>query len=325
MPAHRSARLAAGFLLGLVAAMACAQGGYPSKSVRVVVPWPPGQATDLSARLVAQQLSQTLGQSLVIDNRPGAGGVIGSDIVAKAPADGYTLLAASSGPISIAPHVQSVPYDPEKSFAPIALIGIIPFALVSTPSFPASTIKEFIAQVRASPGKYKFASSGTGATAHLIAEYFNSLAGLQAIHVPYKGSVPALTDVINGSVDYALETVAATLPYIKSGRLKAFGVTSLQRLGAAPELPPIAEAAELPGYVIGGWVGYMAPAGTPAAIRLQLSAEVQKAIRSPELRERFSSIGMEASASTPDELGAFTRREFTRYGDIVKKANIRLD
>ena len=317
-------RLAAGFLLCLVATVCIAQIAYPNKAIRLVVPWPPGQATDLSARLVAQQISQSLGQSVVIDNRPGAGGTIGSDIVAKSPADGYTLLAASSGPLTIYPHVQKVPFDP-LGFAPISLIGTVPFVLVTAASFPATNVKEFIALARANPGKYTFASSGTAATAHLVAEFFNSLARIQAIHVPYKGSVPALTDVINGSVDYAFETISATLPYIKSGRLKGYGVTSLGRVAAAPELAPIHEAADLPGYEIGGWVGYMAPAGTPREMLEQLSVEVQKALRSPELRERFIAIGMEPISSTPDGLAAFTRREFARYGEIVIKANIRLE
>src|SRR6266513_4261072 len=185
----RTRRIATGILFGLFAASAFAQRGYPSKPIRLVVPWPPGQATDLSARLVAQKLSESLGQPLVVDNRPGAGGVIGSDTVAKSAPDGYTLLAGSSGPISINPIVQKVPYDPEQAFAPVSLIATVPYVLVANPAFPAAGIREFIASARAHPNKSPFPSSAPGATGHLVAEFFNSMAGIRATHVPYKGSV----------------------------------------------------------------------------------------------------------------------------------------
>ncbi len=214
----------------LVAALAFAGAvsaqQYPNRTVRVVVPWPPGQATDLAARLVAQKLSETLGQPFVADNRPGAGGQIGTDAVVKAAPDGYTLLAASSGPISIMPVLQKTPYDPLKDLAPVSLIAQVPFALVTYPSFPAANAKEFVALIRANPDKYTFSSSGTGATAHLFAELFNSMAQLKARHIPYKGTVPALTDIMNGQIAYAIETVAATGTHIKAGRLKTYGVST---------------------------------------------------------------------------------------------------
>ena len=198
----------------LVAALAFAGAvsaqQYPSRTVRVVVPWPPGQATDLAARLVAEKLSKSLGQPFVADNRPGAGGQIGTDAVVKAAPDGYTLLAASSGPISIMPVLQKTPYEPLKDLAPVSLIARVPFALVVNPSFPAANAKEFIALVRANPDKYAFSSSGTGATAHMFTELFNSMAQLKARHIPYKGTVPALTDIMNGQIAYTIETVAAT-------------------------------------------------------------------------------------------------------------------
>src|SRR6266571_4901494 len=245
--AVRTRRIAAGILFGLCAASASAQIGYPNRPIRLVVPWPPGQATDLSARLVAQKLSESLGQPLVVDNRPGAGGVIGSDAVAKSAPDGYTLLAGSSGPISINPIVQKVPY-----------------VLVANPAFPAAGIREFIANARANPDKYTFASSGTGATGHLVAELFNSMAGIHATHVPYKGSIPAITDLLNGNVTYAFETLAATAGHVKSGRLKAYGISSARRNDALPEVVPVHESAELPGFEVVAWIGYLAPAGTPA-------------------------------------------------------------
>src|SRR6266550_9136573 len=191
----------------LIAGAALAQG-YPNRAVKVIVPWTPGQATDIAARVVAQKLQDALGQAFVIDNKPGAGGAIGPDAVAKSPPDGYTLLAASSGPLSIMPNLQKTPYEPLNDLAPISLVAMTPFALVTHPAFPASNAKEFIALVKANPGKYTFSSSGTGATAHLFTELFNSMAGLQARHIPYKGTPPALTDIMNGQVTYTVETVA---------------------------------------------------------------------------------------------------------------------
>ena len=298
---------------------------YPNRPVKVVVPWPPGQATDIAARVVADKLSTALGQPFVVDNRAGAGGSIGSDVVVKSAPDGYTLLAASSGPISIMPNLQKVPYDPLKDLAPISLICATPFALVTHPSFPAASAREFVALVKANPGKYTFASSGTGATAHLFAELFNSMAGIQARHVPYKGSAPALTDVMNGQVSYAVETVAATMGHIKSGRLKAYGVTTARRAGAMPELAPLAEAAGIAGYDAAAWIGYAAPAGTPREVIARLAGEMQKALASDELKERLITLGLDATPSSPEEMGSFLRREQERYGTIIRNANIKVE
>jgi tripartite-type tricarboxylate transporter receptor subunit TctC len=311
------------FVACLLLSHAYAQS-YPSRAVKVVVPWPPGQATDIAARVVADKLGNALGQPFVIDNRPGAGGAIGTDVVAKSAPDGYTLLAASSGPLSIMPNLQKVPYDPLKDLAPISLIAAVPFALVTHPSFPAANASEFVALVKANPGKYTFASSGTGATAHLFAELFNSVAGIQARHVPYKGTAPAMTDIMNGQVSYAVETVAATAGHIKSGRLKAFGVSSLRRSAALPEVPPLAEVTGL-SYEATAWVGYAAPPGTPREILARISSEMQKVLASEELKERFVALGMDPVSSTPDEMAAFMRREQERYGNIIRTANIKVE
>jgi len=317
-------QIVAALAVWLVAFSALAQG-YPNRAVRVVVPWPPGQATDIAARVVAQKLQESLNQPFVIENKPGAGGAIGSEIVAKGTADGYTLLAASSGPLSIMPNLQKIPYDPLKDFSPVSLVAVTPFALVTHPSFPAANAMEFIALVRANPGKYTFATSGTGATAHLVTELFNTLAQVEARHVPYKGSAPALTDVMNGQIGYAIETVAATAPFIKSGRLKTFGVSTARRSAALPDVPPLAESAGLPQYDIAGWIGYAAPAGTPREFVVRLSGEIRKVLASDELKERMVSIGLDAVSSTPEEMAAYMRREQERYGEIIKNANIKVE
>jgi len=308
----------------LVAGTALAQS-YPSRPVRIIVPWPPGQATDIAARVVAEKLQQQLGQPFVADNRPGAGGSIGTDAVAKGAADGYTLLAASSGPISIMPNLQKIPYDPLKDLQPVSLIAMAPFALVTHPSFPAKNAAEFVALVRANPDKYTFSSSGTGATAHLVSELFNSMAGLKARHVPYKGSAPALSDLMGGQIDYTLETVASLAGHIKAGRLKVLGVTSGKRTAALPDVPTLAEAANIPGYDIGAWIGYAAPPGTPKDVATKLAAEIAKAMQAPDLKERYLSLGLDPASNTPDEMASFLRNEQARYGSIIKNANIKVE
>ncbi len=317
-------KIAAVIAMLCFAGLACAQA-YPSRPVKVIVPWTPGQATDIAARVVAQKLQDAFGQAFVIDNKPGAGGAIGSDAVAKSAPDGYTLLAASSGPLSIMPNLQKVPYDPLTDLAPISLVAATPFALVVHPSFPANNAKEFIALVKANPGKYTFSSSGTGATAHLFTELFNSMAGIEARHVPYKGSSPAITDIINGQITYTVETVAATVGHIKSGRLKTFGVSTARRTGAMPDVPPLAETAGLPGYDVAAWIGYAAPGGTPRDILARISTEIQKALRSEELKERMVNVGLDPVSSTPDEMAAFMRRELDRYAAIIRNANIKIE
>jgi tripartite-type tricarboxylate transporter receptor subunit TctC len=317
-------RFTALFISVLVAGAAWAQA-YPTRAVRVVVPWPPGQATDIAARVVSQKLQESLGQPFVIDNKPGAGGSIGTDIVAKSAGDGYTLLAASSGPVSIMPSLQKTPYDPLKDLVPVGLMCVNAYALVTRPDFPATNAKEFVALLRANPDKFTFSSSGTGATAHLVAELFNSMAGIKARHVPYKGSAPALTDIMNGQIDYTLETIASVASQVRAGRLKMLGVSFARGSAAFPEAPPLATAAELPGYDIGAWIGYAAAPGTPREVVARLSAEIQKAIQAPDVRERFTTLGLEPRAMSPEEMGAFLRKEQVRYADIIKSANIKVE
>jgi len=308
-----------------VAGAACAQQGYPSRPLRMIVPWPPGQATDLVGRVMAQKMSDVLGQQIVIDNRAGAGGMIGTDVAAKATPDGYTLLAASSGPVSINPLLQKTAYDPERELAPVANVCVAPFLLVSAPSFPAQNAKEFVALLKANPGKYTFASSGTGATAHMIAEYFNNMAVVQVTHVPYKGSVPALTDVISGRVAYAFETVASTMPHVKAGRLKAYGVSIDRPSALAPGIEPIAVAANLPGFNAAAWIGVMATAGTPKRIVDKLGVAAETAMKSPEVLERLASVGVEVDYQRPAVFADYLKEQKKRYSEIIKRANIKIE
>ena len=298
---------------------------YPNRAVKVIVPWPPGQATDIAARMLADKMQDALKQPFVIDNRAGAGGAIGTEAAVKSPADGYTVLAASSGPVSIMPSLQKIPYDPLKDLTLIGLITRNPYALVTAANFPASNAREFIALLKANPDKYTFASSGTGATAHLVAELFNAQAGIKARHVPYKGSAPAITDVMSGQVDYMVETVASVAPHLKSGRLKTFGVSTAKRAAALPDVPTLAEAGNLPDYDIGAWIGYAVPAGTPRDIVLRLSGEMQKALQAPDLKERLLNAGLDPVDVPLDQLPAFMRREQDRYAAIIKGANIKVE
>jgi tripartite-type tricarboxylate transporter receptor subunit TctC len=316
-----SVRLAA--LLAFACASAAFAQGYPSHPIKVIIPWPPGQATDLAARMVSEKLVPILGQPLVMDNKPGAGGTIGAEAASKTPPDGYTLLAGSSGPISISPNVQKVPYDPLKDFAPISLLAINPYVLVVNPSVPAKNVPELIALLRANPGKYSFSSSGSGASSHLAGVLFNSMANVSAVHVPYKGSSPSVTDLVSGQVAYTLETVPGVISFVKSGRLRALAVSTAKRSTAMPELPTIAD--DLPGYEMSGWIGFMAPAGMPREISGRLSREVRKVLEIPEIKERFLALGLEPAGNTPDEYAEFLKRQNDRYASIVKQAGLKLD
>jgi tripartite-type tricarboxylate transporter receptor subunit TctC len=313
------------FLVLAASAARAFPADYPSHPVKVVVPWPPGQATDIAARLLAQKLQEALGQPFIVDNRPGAGGSIGTAVAAKSAPDGYTLLAASSGPVSVMPSLQKLPYDPLKDLVMVGLISRSPYVLVVNPAFPAKDMKEFVTLLRANPDKYTFGSSGTGATGHLLEELFNSMAGIKARHVPYKGAGPELTDVMSGQVDYTIEVVAATVGHVRAGRLKALGVSTAHRAAALPEVPSIAEAAGLPDYDSGVWIGLAAPAGIPHEALARLSEAMQNAMRSADLRERLLGSGLDPVASSPAEMPAFMRREQERYAEVIRKAKITME
>ena len=313
------------FLAALVVAGSAVAQQYPNRALRMVIPWPPGQATDLVGRVVAEKLAQLLGQPVVPDNKPGAGGMIGTDFVAKAAPDGYTLLAGSSGPVTINPLLQKTQYDPERDLLPVAKIGVSPYVLVTNPVFPANDIKEFLALVRANPGKYSFASSGTGATAHLVAEYFNNLAGIKATHVPYKGSAPALADVVGGQVAYMVETVAATMPLVRGGRLKAFGVSLEKGSKLTPGIEPLAVSANLPGFDAGAWLGLMVPAGTAQPIVDRLAAAMETMMQTPDMQERLSKVGLEVDYRRAQPFAEDLKVQRERFMDIIRKGNIKID
>jgi tripartite-type tricarboxylate transporter receptor subunit TctC len=315
--------------LFLAAALFCAASAwaqnYPNRPMRMVIPWPPGQATDLVGRLMAQKLSEQLGQPIVVDNKPGAGGTIGTDHAAKSAPDGYTILAGSSGPATVSPLLQKVPYDVARDLIPVRLVGVSPYLLVAHPSFPANNAKEFIDLLRANPGKYTFSSSGTGATAHLISEWFNSLAQVKAVHVPYKGSAQSLTDLMAGQVAYSIETLAGTGPHVRAGKLKTFGISFEKGSSLAPGVPPLAQAASMPGFDVGAWLGLMVPAGTPKDIVNRLAAEADKALQMADTREKLSLIGLEIISRGPEEFAAYLKGESARFAAIIKNGNIKVD
>ncbi len=314
-------------VLGVLAfaGTALAQQNYPNRPVRIIIPWPPGQATDLVGRVLAQELTKIFGQQVIADNRAGAGGMMGTDVAAKATPDGYTILAASSGPVTVNPLLQKTPFDVDRDLLPVANVGLSPYLLVTNPQFPAANLREFLALVKANPGKYSFASSGTGATAHLIAEWFNGRAGLKVTHVPYKGSSPALTDVIGGQIAYAIETLAATMPHVKSGRLKAYGVSLAKGSVLAPGIEPLATGANLPGFDVGAWIGVMVPAGTPKPIVDRIASAVEKSMQSPEVRERIAAVGLEVDYRRGEEFTRYLKEQKARFADIIKTGNIKVE
>jgi tripartite-type tricarboxylate transporter receptor subunit TctC len=309
----------------LLSSAAGAQQNFPNRPLRMIVPWPPGQATDLVGRVMALKMSELLGQQIVVDNRAGAGGMIGTDVAAKATPDGYTILAASAGPVTINPLLQKAPYVSERELAPVANVCLSPYLLVTSPQFPAANAREFVALVKANPGKYTFASSGTGATGHLVAEWFNSLAGFQATHIPYKGSVPALVDVISGRVGYTFETVAATLPHVKAGRLKSYGISLGRSTTIAPGIEPLAISVNLPSFDAAAWIGVMVTAGTPPAIVNRLAAAANTAMQSPEVRERLAVVGVESDYRAPDDFRRYLKVQQTRYIEIIRNGNIKVE
>jgi len=308
----------------LIAAGASAQT-YPNHPIRLVVPFPPGGTTDILAREVGERLTATLGQPVVIDNRAGAGGNIGADIVAKAAPDGYTLLMATVGTHAInASLYRKLPYDHIKDFAPVVLVAGVPNVLVVTPSLPVHSVAELIRLAKEKPGQLNFASSGNGTSIHLSGELFKTMAGVDMTHVPYKGSAFALTDLMAGQVQLMFDNLPSSLPHIKAGKLRAIAVTSSQRAPALPDVPTIAESG-LPGFEASAWFGIVAPAGTPAAIVSRINADVNQWLRSPEAADKLLAQGAIAAGGTPEQFVAHIRAETDKWARVVKASGAKVD
>ncbi|MCX7230272.1 MAG: tripartite tricarboxylate transporter substrate binding protein [Burkholderiales bacterium] len=298
---------------------------WPSRPVRIVVPYPPGGPTDIVARLVGQRLSERLKQPFVIENRAGAGGNLGAEAAAKSPADGYTLLLGTTAHAINPSLFKSLGYDIRKDFVPIALLTSIPLVLVVPAASPVTTVADVVALAKSKGGGLPYASSGNGQSTHLAAELFASMAGAPMTHVPYKGSAPALTDLAGGQVALMFDTMLSAMPQVKAGRLKAIAVTSAVRAPSAPELPTVAEAAGLAGYEATAWNALFAPAGTPPEVSAALAAAVAEVLAEPETRQRFAADGAIAGSGTPAALGAFLGREIDKWRGVVQRANVKVD
>jgi len=317
----------------VVAAVSClaphavvrAADAYPTKPIRIVVPFAAGGSTDILARSIGQRLNEALRSPVIVDNRPGGAGVIGADHVAKSAADGYTLLMATNTTVAVAPHLYSkLPYNPLRDFVPVSEIAYNPQFLDIHPSIPVKTVKELIALARSRPGQLNYGSAGQGSTSHMAMELFKSMSKVDIVHVPYKGTGPALIDLLGGHLPMMFDVVLTTLPHMKSGKLRVLGVSSLRRADVAPEIPTIAETG-LPGFEALVWFGLVLPAGTPAEIVNRLSTELGAIVRQPKLRETFTVQGLTAVGSGSAEFAAKIRKEYDMWGKVVRDARIKLD
>lgn len=316
---------AAGTIAALAAATLVSAQPYPTKTIKMIVPFPPAGSTDISARAVAGKLGERLGQPVVIENRPGAGGNIGGDLAAKAAPDGYTLFVGTVGTNAINQSLYSkMPYDHLRDFAPVVLLSTTPNVLVTQPNFPVNSVKDVIDRAKAKPGDMTFASSGAGTSIHLSGELFNSMAGTKMQHIPYKGSGPMLIDLLSGTVNIAFDNLSASMPHIKAGKLKALAITGPKRSSVLPDLPTISEAG-LRGYDSTSWNAIYVPVGTPKEIVDKLNREVRAILESPETRKFFAEQGAEAGGGTPQQLDAFTRAETAKWAKVVKESGAKVD
>jgi tripartite-type tricarboxylate transporter receptor subunit TctC len=316
--------LASTLLVCLPLAAAAQASDFPNKAIRLVVPFPPGGATDAAARLVAVKMSEHWGQPVLVDNRAGAGGNVGSDLVAKSPADGYTLVMGVTGSHAINTSLYSkMPYDPVTDFAAISQVAVVPNVLVVHPSVPAKNLAELVALAKKEPGKLNYASLGNGTAAHLGMEMLKSDASVDITHVPYKGSAPAVSDLLAGQVQMMVDGLPSALPHIKAGKLRAIALTSLRRAPSLPDLPTISES--YPGFYADAWSGLFAPKGTPQPVVDKLSAEVQRILKLPDVREKLAALGAEPVGSTQAEFTAHVKREIDKWAKVVKTSGAKVD
>lgn len=298
---------------------------YPNKTIHFIMPYPVGGSIDIAGRMVMQKVAENLGQPVVIDNRTGAGGIVGTEMAARAPADGYTLVMGGNGTLALSPHLQrNLPYDPLRDFAPVTQLVIVPYVLVVNPAFKANSVAELIALAKARPDEINYASGGNGSAPHLAAEIFKRMANVRLLHVPYKGSTPGINDVISGQVQLTFTGIPSVLSQIKSGRLRPLGVTSAKRAAALPNVPTIGESG-VPGYEVSPWFGVLVPARTPPALVTQLNSEIVKVLRSAAIRERFAAEGIEPVGNTPEQFAAYIKLELAKWGKVLKDAGIRAD
>ena len=298
---------------------------YPTKPIRLIVPFPPGGGSDTMGRIIGQKLGERLGQQVVVDNRPGAGGSIGADVAAKAPPDGHILLLGSASEIAQYPNVNpKLPYNPQRDFEPITLVGNVPLLLVVHPSLPVRTVREVIALARSSPGKLNFSSAGNGSTTHLAVELMRLETGIKLSHVPYKGSVPAVTDLVAGNVQLGMPTMPAALPFVRSGRLRAIAISTAKRSPTLADVPTVREGG-VKDYDAVLWTGVLAPAATPQPIITRLHGELAQIVRLEDVKEALAKQGAEPVVTTPEQFSAYIRAEFSKWGKVVKAANVQLD
>jgi tripartite-type tricarboxylate transporter receptor subunit TctC len=316
--------VAAGVSMGAVAQTKGGEPVYPTRPIRFVVPFPPGGTPDIQARMLSENLAQRLGQPVVIDNRGGAGGVLGMEIVARAPADGHTIVTATVGAWTVTPHIYKLPYDVLKDFAPVIQVATTPGVLVVHPSVPVKTVKELLALAREKPGVLNYASGGAGGFSHISAELFLYMTKVKIADVPYKGAAPAMSGLLGGHTQVMFNTALTTLPHVKAGKLRALAATSAKRMDSMPELPTIAEAG-VPGYENSSWTAIGAPAGTPQAIVQRLNREFAAILALPDIREKHAAAGAVITGGTPRQCHDYLRVEYAKFGKLIKEAGIKLD
>ena len=313
-------------MLAVASSLAYAQSAvYPNKPVRWVVPFPPGGSADIMGRMIGQDLAKTLGQQVVIENRAGASAIVGSEYVAKSPADGYTLLQANVSQMTIHPSLYPrLPYDPLKDFAPVTVLGIVTSVMVTTPSLPVASVRDLVAMAKKRPGQLNFTSSGAGSSTHLTGELLKQRAGIAMTHINYKGSGPALTDVMAGFVEIMFENLPSALPFINANKLKVLAVTGKDRSPVLKSVPTLAESG-FPGFDMVSWQALVAPAGTPRAVVDRLNAEVAKVLKTPEMKEKMTGLGTDVVANSPEQFAQYLREETAKWSKIVKDAGIKLE